>query len=326
MLHNHWYLICPESELKKQIIDRKILNREIIIFRDEKGGIAALENRCCHRNVRLSLGYLDRGRVICGYHGWKYDSTGNCIEIPSQYAESKIPHTARIRSFPTRVFNNWIWVFMGDAEKANEVNVPDIPEMKDWNHTHQSYTFKCDLEFAAESLVDPYHIAYAHRNSIKNLLGQIEDFPAEFNLQVLEDGLAGTYLRSNHGSFFEKMYFGRDPYLTTHIRFYYPTLSRLEIKFKKRTLLILEQIIQVDNEHVEMMQITLWKNIFPLFPPFARYFMSRKSDRIVREDIALLSSQTDILRQHGEKLPQVSVKGDEVSIAFRKFWRQKMSG
>jgi hypothetical protein len=53
--------------------------------------------------------------------------------------------------------------------------------------------------------------------------------------------------------------------------------------------------------------------------------MSHKSDRIVKEDIALLSSQNDILKSHDEKLPQVSVKGDEVSIAFRKFWRQKMA-
>ena len=324
MLTNHWYLICPEKELQKRMIRRKILNEEIIIFRNETGAVRALENRCCHRNVKLSQGYLDSGQVVCGYHGWKYDSGGICIQIPSQSAEAKIPQTARIRSYPARVFNNWIWVFMGDAEQASSVKIYDIPEMRDWNFTYQSYVFKCDLEFAAESLLDPYHIAFAHRNSIKSLLGQIEEFPARFNLEVLADGLAGTYLRSNRGSFFEKMYFGFDPLITTHFRFYYPTLSRLEAQFKNRSLLILEQIIKVDNEHVQMMQITLWKNIFPLFPAFARFFMSRKSDRIVKEDIALLSSQHDILKRHGEKLPQVSVKGDEISIAFRKFWRQKM--
>jgi phenylpropionate dioxygenase-like ring-hydroxylating dioxygenase large terminal subunit len=326
MLQNHWYLICPETELKKQIINRKILNQEIILFRDEQGGIAALENRCCHRNVRLSLGYLEQGHVVCGYHGWKYDSAGTCIHIPSQTAEAKIPQTAKIRSYPTLVFNRWIWVFMGDAEKAAGIKPYDLPEMKEWNFTYQSYTFESDLELAAESLVDPYHLNYAHRRSIKSLLGRIEEFPAQFNLQVLEDGLSGTYLRANRGSFFEKMYFGHEPLLTAHIRFYYPTLSRLEVRFKKRILLILEQIIEVDDRHVNMIQITLWKNIFSLFPAFARFFMKRKSDQIVREDLALLSSQAELSRQHGGKLPEVSVKGDEVSIAFRKFWRKMING
>ena len=325
MLSNHWYLICPEKELQKQIINRKILNEEIIIFRNGQGAITALENRCCHRNVRLSLGYLDQGQVVCGYHGWKYDSTGSCIHVPSQTAEAKIPKTARIKSYPVQVFNRWIWVFLGDAEQAAVIKPCNIPEMKEWNFTYQSYTFKADLELAAESLVDPYHIAYAHRNSIKSLLGQIEESPANFNLQTVDDGLAGTYLRVNRSTFFEKMYFGHDPYVTTRIRFYYPTISRLEIEFKKRTLLILEQIIKVDDDHVNMMQITLWKNIFSLFPAFARYFMYRKSDKIVKEDIALLSSQADIIKRQGENLAEVSVKGDEVSITFRKYWRKKMS-
>jgi phenylpropionate dioxygenase-like ring-hydroxylating dioxygenase large terminal subunit len=326
MLNNHWYLICPEKELRKQIISRKILNEEIILFRDEQGGITALENRCCHRNVKLSLGYLDKGQVVCGYHGWKYDATGTCVDIPSQTAEAKIPKTARIKEYPVRLFNRWIWVFMGDPEKANTINPYDIPEMNEWNFTYQAYTFKADLELAAESLVDPYHLAYAHRNSIKSLLGRIEDFPASFNLQTVEDGLVGTYRRANGGNFFEKMYFGHEPYVTTRIRFYYPTISRLEIEFKKRTLLILEQIIKVDDEHINMLQITLWKNIFSFFPAFARWFMYRKSDKIVKEDIALLSSQVDISKQQGKNLAEVSVKGDEVSITFRKFWRKMITG
>jgi len=325
MLDNNWYLICPERELKKQIITRKILNQEIIIFRDEQGGITALENRCCHRNVKLSLGYLEAGGIVCGYHGWKYDSSGMCIRIPSQLPDTKIPQTARIRSYANLVFNRWIWIFLGDREQADQHKPYNIPEMNEWDFVYQSYTFRSALEFAAESLIDPYHIAYAHQNSIGSLLGQIEEFPAQFNLQILDDGLAGGDLRANRSSFFEKMYFGHTPYLNTRIRFYYPTLSLLEVKFKKRTLLILEQIIKVDEEHVNMLQITFWENIFSLFPPFARYFMHRKSDKIVREDIALLISQADLVKQHGEKWPEVSVKGDEASIAFRKFWGRKMN-
>ncbi len=124
--------------------------------------------------------------------------------------------------------------------------------------------------------------------------------------------------------FAEKLYFGRDKNLDTYYRFYFPNMSRLQINFKNRTLLILEHVVQIDNDHVEMMQITLWKNIFSKFPAFGRFFMARKSVKIVGEDIELLTSQLNLMRSYGVELPEVSVKGDEVSIAFRKFWRHKV--
>lgn len=323
MLKNHWYLICPDTELEHKIIKRRILGEDIILFRSKSNQLVALENRCCHRNVNLSLGFLKDEHVVCGYHGWEYDKSGCCVQIPSQLPEAKIPKTAQIKFYPIREFNRWIWVFLGDSDEADKVDPINIPEMNEWNFTYGSYTFKADLESTAESLIDPYHIAFVHRNSIKSFMGQIEDFPANFNIEVREDGLEGIYRRANKGSLSEKIYFGRNPYISTKYRFYYPTISHLELRFKERTLLILEHVMQVDDDHVNMMQITLWKNIFAKFPWFARYYMSKISDKIVREDIDFLTSQLAILKQYESKKHEVSVKGDEISLAFRKFWRKR---
>jgi phenylpropionate dioxygenase-like ring-hydroxylating dioxygenase large terminal subunit len=215
-------------------------------------------------------------------------------------------------------------VFLGDPENVDQIKPLDIPEMNQWDFTYKAYTFKADLESTAESLVDPYHIAFAHRNSIGSFMGQIEEFPTDFDIQFHEDGIEGNYSRVNRGSVGEKMYFGREANLDTYYRFYFPNISRLQINFKKRTLLILEHVVQVDDDHVEMMQITLWKNIFSKFPVFGRFFMALKSAKIVAEDIELLESQQSLMRQSGDDLREVSVKGDEVSLAFRKFWRRKV--
>ena len=324
MLTNKWYLICPARDLGNRMIAKTILNQKIIIFRDDKGDLAALEDRCCHRNVQLSLGYLQKGRVVCGYHGWQYNEQGRCVLIPSQLPENKIPPTAQIKSYPVKEFNQWIWVFIGDEIAAGSVNPVNIPEMREWDFTYKSYIFKADLESTAESLIDPYHIAFTHRNSIKSFMGQIEEFPADFNIEFVDDGIIGNYNRANKGTIAEKMYFGHDKNLTTNYRFYYPNISRLQVDFKNKTLLILEHVMQVDDDHVEMMQITLWKNIFAKFPVFGRFFMARKSAKIVSEDIELLESQFDLVRRHNGDLREVSVKGDEISLAFRKFWRRKM--
>ena len=324
MLKNKWYLICPSDELKNKIVKKRIFGEDIIFFRNQDGDIAALEDRCCHRNVNLSLGYLNSNTIVCGYHGWEYDKNGSCVNIPSQLPGDKIPPTAKIKSYPVKDFNKWVWVFLGDEEKSVQIEPTDIPEMNEWPFTYKAYTFKADLESTAESLIDPYHIAYVHRNSIRSFMGQIKESPADFNLKVLDDGIEGFYRRANVGTKAEKVYFGEDENIGTRIRFYYPNISRLEIRFKERILLILEHIMQVDDEHVEMKQITLWKNIFPKFPMFAKYFMAKKSAKIVAEDIDFLSSNLEILKKTKDKYHEVSVKGDEVSLAFRKFWRKKL--
>jgi phenylpropionate dioxygenase-like ring-hydroxylating dioxygenase large terminal subunit len=324
MLKNKWYLICPSDELKNRIVKKRIFGEDIIFFRNQDGDIAALEDRCCHRNVNLSLGYLNSNNIVCGYHGWEYDKNGSCVNIPSQLPGDKIPPTAKIKSYPVKDFHKWVWVFIGDEEKSVQINPTDIPEMNEWPFTYKAYTFKADLESTAESLIDPYHIAYVHRNSIKSFMGQIKESPADFNLKVLDDGIEGFYRRANVGTKAEKVYFGGEENIGTRIRFYYPNISRLEIRFKERILLILEHIMQVDEEHVEMKQITLWKNIFPKLPMFAKYFMANKSAKIVAEDIDFLSSNIEILKKTKDKYHEVSVKGDEVSLAFRKFWRKKL--
>ena len=326
MLNNKWYLVCPSDELKNEIRKRRILGKDIIIFRNPDRTITALEDRCCHRNVNLSLGYVREERIVCGYHGWEYDKSGSCVKIPSQLPGDKIPPTAKIKTFPVKEFNKWVWIFVGENEKADSINPTDIPEMNEWPFTYGAYTFKADIETTAESLIDPYHIGFVHRNSIKSFMGQIQEHPADFNLKILDDGIEGYYKRANVGTTAEKVYFGNEDNIGTRIRFYYPNISRLEIRFKDRILLILEHIMKVDDDHVEMMQITLWKNIFPKFPAFAKWFMGRKSEKIVTEDIDFLTSNQKILKRTKDNLHEVSVKGDEVSLSFRRFWRKKLQG
>jgi phenylpropionate dioxygenase-like ring-hydroxylating dioxygenase large terminal subunit len=324
MLKNKWYLICPTKDLKNEIKSLKILGEDIIMYRAENGEAVALEDRCCHRNVKLSLGYLSGNNVVCGYHGWEFDCKGSCVLIPSQLPDTKVPPKAVIKKYAVKEFNKWVWIFVGDEEKAKDVNPPNIPEMNEWDFTYKEHIFEADLEAAAESLIDPYHIKYTHKDSIKQLLGQIEEFPADFRINILEDGIDGKYYRANTANVSEKMYFGSQPELEVYYRFYYPNISRLESRFNNRTLLILEHFMQVDENRISMMQITLWKNIFGFFPPFGRWFMSRKSEKIVGEDIALLRSQKGILDKNKDNLHEVSVKGDEVSLTFRKYWRKRL--
>src|SRR5215470_6410581 len=60
-------------------------------------GETRAKSACCHRTVKLSLGFVEDGHLVCGYHGWTYRSDGVCVRIPQRgnptvVAGAKIPH------------------------------------------------------------------------------------------------------------------------------------------------------------------------------------------------------------------------------------------
>ncbi|MEM1010484.1 MAG: aromatic ring-hydroxylating dioxygenase subunit alpha, partial [Myxococcota bacterium] len=250
MLHKQWYYVCTSPELSsKQRKTFKVLGEPLLCFRNTQGHPVVLEDRCPHRNVPLSMGTLRKGCITCPYHGWTFNGEGTCVHIPSLAEEDRIPNTAKVTSYPVREQNNMIWMFFGSPKDAQATSPPLVPEMDTWPFVAKEHIFEADIEAAAESLIDPYHIAFTHSNSIGTLLGAIEDKDQNpnFNIQVVDDGLIGEFQRDNNASFFEKMYFGNTPTVHVKYRFFYPNLSRLEIAFPRRTLLILEHMMKVDE-------------------------------------------------------------------------------
>ena len=119
-LRNSWYVAAWDREIGRQPLARMILGEPIVLYRQEDGRPVALEDRCCHRHLPLSLGQLEGDTLRCGYHGLRFDAGGRCIEIPSQ---AQIPPDAAIRSYPLVERFNWVWIWMGDPKRADLVYV-----------------------------------------------------------------------------------------------------------------------------------------------------------------------------------------------------------
>ncbi len=69
----------------------------MLLYRESSGTVVALEDRCAHRALPLSLGSLVDDRVVCRYHGFAYDGTGACVDVPSQ---EHVPYGAQVASYP----------------------------------------------------------------------------------------------------------------------------------------------------------------------------------------------------------------------------------
>ena len=319
-IRNQWYLACLLDELKdKNPLEKKILNESMVIFRTESGKIGVIENRCCHRNVYLSLGTVAGEHIRCGYHGWEYGCEGSCQHIPSLPEGERIPPSIKVKKYTYVIKYRSVWVWMGDAN-ADESLLPPMPEMDTLPMVYNYHTLKADLPLVAESLIDAYHINHVHRNSIKTFMGNLYDEKVDFHLNVTDRALTGHYLRNNDGSFFEQFYFGFNKKVETHFGFWFPNISKLDIRFRKRRMVIYEHFYQIDEENICMCQITLWENILDFFPPFARWFMLQKSIKIVREDLAFLENNRQL--KNLKDRADILLKADEVSIAFLQLWKR----
>lgn len=321
-IENKWYLACLNEELEtRNPLPKKMLGRDLVIFRTASGHIGVTEDRCCHRNVNLSLGYVQGERIKCAYHGWEYNTQGRCEHIPSLPPEKEIPSVCAIRTYKVHTEYKAVWVFLGDEALADSVPLPPMPEMDRLPRVYNYHYINADLKLVAESLIDAYHINHVHRNSIGSFMGNLHAGQVDFNLQKGEDWLTGTYLRENEGSFFEKLYFGFQKTIDTRFGFWFPHTSKLDIRFPKRHMVIYEHFYRVDEHTLCMCQITLWDNIFPTLPAFARRFMHKKSVRIVEEDLVFLENSKSVKDRTGHTDLLVT-PSDEITFEFTRIWNK----
>jgi len=165
-LRNSWYVAAWDREVSRKPLGRTLLGEPVVLYRTERGEPVGLEDRCCHRQLPLSLGFLEQDFLRCGYHGLKYDASGKCVEIPGQ---DSIPPQARVRSYPLVEKYNWVWIWMGEPAKADPALIPNW-----WWTDHPEWAFtkpdmipvKCNYQLIADNVLDVTHLAFVHASSI----------------------------------------------------------------------------------------------------------------------------------------------------------------
>ncbi|HEY9671826.1 MAG TPA: aromatic ring-hydroxylating dioxygenase subunit alpha [Waterburya sp.] len=177
---NHWYVVARSSEVQTQPLGVTLWNQAIVLYRDDKGAVHALEDRCPHRQVKLSHGCVIGDRIECSYHGWQFKSKGECVAVPYLAANQKLPN-CKIRCYPVQEQDGFIWLFPGNADAASQ-QLMGVPEWELLNYIATVSVIECKAHysFLIENLMDMYH-GHLHQDLQAWTDAMLEDIQEDAN-------------------------------------------------------------------------------------------------------------------------------------------------
>ena len=165
---DYWYPVAWADELKAgRTLGRRFAGLPIVLYRGMSGQVFALEDRCAHRQVPLHLGVVSGDELKCHYHGWTYNRTGKCVNVPYLGAE-RLP--AGVKSYPASEVDGLIFVFPGDAALAAS-RLParlGSSQRKDYKTRRLNREVACHYTFMHENLFDMNH-QFMHRKQMGSI-------------------------------------------------------------------------------------------------------------------------------------------------------------
>jgi vanillate O-demethylase monooxygenase subunit len=165
---NCWYVVGWSHEVPTDgFLSRVVINTPLVLWRDAEAKVIALEDRCCHRGAKLSMGRKenDGNCVRCMYHGLVFDRSGACVSAPAQ---ERLPPQAKVRSFSVVEAHRWIWIWMGDPALADESLIPDTQwvDHPQWRSLPGYLHYDVNYLLIADNLLDFSHLPFLHPTTV----------------------------------------------------------------------------------------------------------------------------------------------------------------
>jgi nitrite reductase/ring-hydroxylating ferredoxin subunit len=157
-----WYVVMPASKVgSKKSLGVTLFGQELVVWRDAKGQPVLMERYCSHLGASLADAPVKAGCVECPFHGWQFNSGGQCVKAP---AVEQIPKTARQNIYPVIEKYGFIWAWYGSAQPLYDL--PVIPaalhERQHFMPVRFAFHAKTTARRVLENVYDQYHIIKVH--------------------------------------------------------------------------------------------------------------------------------------------------------------------
>ncbi|RYE04063.1 MAG: aromatic ring-hydroxylating dioxygenase subunit alpha [Sphingomonadales bacterium] len=178
---NRWYVAAWDSEVDRSPLARTICGEPMMLYRKLDRSVVAMRDACPHRLLPLSMGYKEGDSVRCRYHGLLVGPDGCASEMPIK--SERVPKSVCAQLYPVVERHRFIWVWVGDAKKADPALIPDF-----WPCSTPGWTFdggynhvRCDYRLMIDNLMDLSHETYVHQGSIGQ--PEINETPIETEVE-----------------------------------------------------------------------------------------------------------------------------------------------
>lgn len=162
LMRRYWHPVAASSELDQNPVKEvTILGESLVLYRDRKGLCGLIDDICPHRRISLVYGIPEEEGLRCPYHGWMFDGTGQCLEMPAESPESTFPSRVKIKGYPVEELGGLVFAYLGPEP------VPLLPRwdlfamdnvVRDIGWT----VIPCNWMQAMENSLDPTHTEWLH--------------------------------------------------------------------------------------------------------------------------------------------------------------------
>ena len=163
LMRQYWVPAALSSELPEPdgpLLRVRLLGEDLIGFRTTSGAVGLIQNSCPHRGASLFYGRNENEGLRCVYHGWKYDVTGQCVDMPSEPLESTYQSKVRATAYPCVERGGVIWAYLGP--RGTPPPLPDLEPNMLAGCTLQIYQRECNWVQALEGDIDTCHTVFLH--------------------------------------------------------------------------------------------------------------------------------------------------------------------
>jgi phenylpropionate dioxygenase-like ring-hydroxylating dioxygenase large terminal subunit len=323
-LADYWYAAARSDELGKEPLGRIVLGEMIVLWRSNGRAIAMLD-RCLHRNALLSEGDLFDGCIGCPYHGWTYDASGRCINVPSEGPDGRPPgDERRLATFPVKEQDGLVWVWMGLGPPKAGIEPFAMPHGagSGWASYYMTTRFSNNVTNLVENFMDVPHTVFVHRGWFRSRARK----RIETTVERTESSVLVTYDQPSDsiGATDWILNPKRLPMLHTD-KFYMPSTTRVDYVFgeDERAFIITSTCTPIDP--YSTMVYTLISYKLGRFNTVARRILPWYTRRVIQQDVDIMEIQGRALR-HYRSNEFTSTPADTLHVHIEALRRHAESG
>jgi phenylpropionate dioxygenase-like ring-hydroxylating dioxygenase large terminal subunit len=290
-----------------------MLGTPLVLFRSS-GRVGALLDRCPHRNVPLSLGRVrSNGLLECRYHGWQFDSSGQCRHIPGLIAREDDQHRAATR-FAVREQDGLIWVYaIPDVEPARAPFAMPRATASGYATVVREVEAEATLHAVLENALDVPHTAYLHRGLFRGgkknrIEAQVRRYADRVEIQYLGEprpsGVVGRLLSPSGGT------------VEHWDRFFLPSIAQVEYRLgTENHFIVTSACTPVEDFRTKLFAVVSFRTRLPA--AMVKPILEPVATRIFHQDAEILREQTKNIRRFaGEQFMST-----EIDLMGPHIWR-----